>query len=129
MKTAKQLKDKYETDMKQLQENCKHPKIRDWLTWCDFHGNPINEVKQCEICWTILNRKINCFVCKKDFIIEEKDYRSWDQLCPECQKKGKYYCWAHKKFYDDPQGCSKCLEFLKKVEEMEKEVRKSEGNS
>ena len=121
MITAKQLKDKYEKDLEQLQETCKHEKVSGWLEYGDIRIRTGDRVKQCEICWTFLQRKLNCENCGKEFIVEEKDYSGlWTKLCPECLKKGKYYCWTHKKFHDKPEGCSECLKFLKQVEEIEK---------
>ena len=122
MKTAKQLKDKYEKDLKDLQETCKHEKVSNWLSYGNVRIRTNDRVKQCEICWTYLQRKLICGVCHKEYIIEEKEYRSWDQLCPECSKQGKYYCWQHKKFYNDPQGCSKCLEWIKQIEKRKQNV-------
>lgn len=121
--TAKQLKEKYEEDLKQLQRSCKHEKISRWLPAGDLRII-INEVKQCEICWKFISRRINCAACKKDFIISEEEYNALDQLCPECSKKGKYYCSIHNKFYNGPHGCSKCLEFLRQVEKIEKKDKK-----
>lgn len=123
MKTAKQLKDKYEKDIKHLQETCKHEKISDWLVARDFHGNEMNEVKQCEICWMYISRRINCSVCKNDFVILEKEYRTWDQLCPECSKKERHYCFTHNEFYNGLYGCSKCLKFLESVEKIKGKER------
>lgn len=123
MKTAKQLKERYEEDLKQLQETCKHEKVSGWLPCGDLRIT-VNEVKQCKICWMYISRRINCGVCKNDFVVSEKEYKAWDQLCPECSKKGKYYCFTHDEFYNGPYGCSKCLEFLRHTEIMERKGKK-----
>ena len=122
MITAKQLKEKYEKDLEQLQKTCKHKKVSGWLSYGSIRVTTGDRVKQCEICWTFLQRKLTCGVCHKDYIVEEKDYVSYENhLCPECTKKGKYYCWTHKQFHDKPEGCNKCLEFLRQLEEIEKD--------
>ena len=84
--TAKQLKEKYDKDLESLKKSCKHEKVSGWLGNCDFHGNVMHKVKQCEICWTILFRRPSCSACQKNYVIEEKDHKPWEQLCPECSK-------------------------------------------
>jgi len=58
MKTAKQLQDKYESDLKKLQESCKHPDITDWEEEWYMPGHSSgNYIKTCRICWKVIERK------------------------------------------------------------------------
>ena len=111
MVTAKELKKKYDRDLKKLQETCKHENISDWLVETDSHGDDTGvRIKQCKICWKLLLYKATCEACSKEFTYEfsKRDW-STSQLCPECLKKGRYYCWQHKLIHNDLQGCPKCL--------------------
>jgi len=55
--TAKELYEKYEKDLKDLQDNCKHGDVSDWLTyyWAPGHSN--SEAKQCNICHKIMETR------------------------------------------------------------------------
>lgn len=124
MVTAKELKDEYDKKLKELQETCKHPKVSDWMEYewspCHYSGY---QVKQCEICWKIVAKKTYCVACNKAIIYKEDETLiACDQhLCKECSKKGKYYCFSHKQFYDNPRGCTECIKFLDDVELSEME--------
>ena len=52
MKTAQELKDKFDKDLEELQNNCKHEDVTDWLIeeWAPAHSTGY-VVKQCRICW------------------------------------------------------------------------------
>ena len=115
MKTAQQLKDKYEKELENLQKTCNH-KHTEWLEIAEIHGNPSGiKVKQCKICWKKLLRKTKCEACGKDFTYDERDWTT-AQLCPECLKKGKYYCWEHKIIHNNRRGyCPKCKKIWKEV--------------
>lgn len=54
--TAKELRQKFETDLNQLQDNCKHEKISDWMDyeWAPGHSSPI-KVRTCAICEKIMD--------------------------------------------------------------------------
>lgn len=118
MKTATELKEQYEKDMKELQENCKHKDISDWIIIYEFHGNDTGvKVKQCNICWKELEYKAPCEACHKEFTYVKRDW-STSQLCPTCLKKGKYYCYKHKKLHSNRHGCPKCLKMFKEAEKI-----------
>lgn len=58
MITAQQLKDKYESDLKQLQQDCKHGDISDWMSeaWAPGHLTGAC-VKCCNVCWKTIERR------------------------------------------------------------------------
>ena len=127
MITAKQLKDKYEKDLKELQSTCKHPETK-WYEIVEMHGNLIGvQQLQCKICWDTLLYKSNCIACKKEYTSKEmiRIYSS-DQLCSECSKKGKWYCWEHRVFYNDRNGCPECGKGFDEAEKQTKKRRRKE---
>jgi len=77
METAKKLKEKYEKELKELQEDCKHEDISDWLTeeWAPAHSTGWL-VKSCNICWKIIQRKTSCPTCKKEIVLNEDEFKS-----------------------------------------------------
>lgn len=50
--TAKELKEKYEADIAELQKNCTHTEVSGWLIeqWAPGHCTG-RAVKVCDICW------------------------------------------------------------------------------
>ena len=120
--TAKELLDKYENDVAELQRTCKHEKISDWMIVREIHGNDTGvKYKQCEICWTKLEYKAPCEACGKEYTYTDGK-RDWtaSQLCPECMKKGKYYCWTHKQVHSNPHGCPACIKIFERAEKRDK---------
>jgi len=121
MTTAKQLRDKFEKDLKQLQDNCKH-EPSDWMehVWAPSHYSGF-QVKQCNNCWKIIKYKTYCISCRKEIITDEqKNSYQNDCLCDDCSKKGKYYCFEHKNFHNNPRGCDSCFRRFNKIKENEK---------
>jgi hypothetical protein len=55
--SAEQLKDKYEADLKYLQQTCKHEKISQWLPyyWAPAHYS--HDVRQCVTCWKVIEER------------------------------------------------------------------------
>jgi len=87
MKTAQQLRDKYEKDLENLQNTCGHHDT-DWFDETEIHGNLTGvKLKQCKTCWKVLLHKTNCESCGKEVTYEIRDWTR-AQLCPECSKKG-----------------------------------------
>lgn len=116
--TAKELQEQYEKDVQQLQENCKHKDISDWLIVREIHFNDTGiKVKQCNTCWKELKYKAPCEACHKEFTYVKRDW-STSQLCPTCLKIGKYYCYGHKKLHSNRRGCPKCLKMFKEAEKI-----------
>lgn len=90
--TADELKKKYETDLAELQKNCKHKDITDWIHFMWALGHYADyQVKQCNICWKILKKKLYCYGCGEQFVVDGDWNRSSDTdvLCPECSKEWK----------------------------------------
>jgi len=93
MKSAQELKDKYENDLKELQNKCKHEKT----VWCIEEWAPAHrtgwEVLTCKNCWKKIERKVNCINCGKLLRILEDDYQKKDIFDPIkqffCNKKCK----------------------------------------
>jgi len=54
---AQELLDKYESDLKQLQEVCKHEDVTDFIDewWAPAHSTGA-KVKTCNICWKTIER-------------------------------------------------------------------------
>ena len=95
MITAKELKEKYDKDLKELQENCKHEDITHWINSMYAPGHyGVWKVKQCNSCWKILQRMTSCGECGKDIILDEDEYQSLSFL--DALKQG--YC--NKECYD-----------------------------
>ena len=121
MKTAEQLKNEYERNLKKLQSECKHPKT-DWALewWAPAHASG-REVLSCMVCWKVLKYRMHCVACKKQFTTEKEINASQDTtLCDECQKKGKY-CSQHNVFYNkNEKYCPECQKFMDAVEKWEK---------
>ena len=55
--TAKDLYEKYQADMAELQSKCIHENVSDWLDeyWAPGHGTG-SKVKVCEICGKTVDR-------------------------------------------------------------------------
>jgi len=101
MKTAKQLKEKYEQDLKELQENCKHEDVSEWIKFMYAPGHyDIWNVKKCNICWKILQRMTQCGECGKDIILDEDKYKSLNYLDREERALKEGFCnkKCHKKW-------------------------------
>jgi len=114
MVTAQQMKDKFDSDLKTLQEECPHNNQSNWMehTYAPAHFSGF-QVKQCNDCWKILQYKYRCVACNKEFITTEKlNLYQHDCLCKDCLKKGKYYCCTHKQFHNNVRGCTLCLEMF-----------------
>jgi len=58
MSELKKLKQKYDADVKQLQESCPHPEISDWMPvqWAPGHYSGYS-VKLCKRCGKTLDRR------------------------------------------------------------------------
>ena len=54
--TAKELRNKFDKDLEELQNNCKHEKS-DWMPYSWAPGHFGNMVLVCEVCEKILERK------------------------------------------------------------------------
>jgi DNA-directed RNA polymerase subunit RPC12/RpoP len=112
MKTAKELRDRYELDLEKLQNKCKHTEISDWMEhwWAPAHYSGYT-VKICNICNKIVLWKYTCGVCHREFErITELTWKYGDVLCQDCRKKGRYYCYEHKQFHNNRYGyCGKCV--------------------
>ncbi len=123
--SARFLKEEFESDLNDLQNQCSHNSVSNWMEhfWAAGHYSGF-QVKQCNDCWKIIKYKTNCIACRKQIFTDEQvnAYQN-DCLCIECLKKGKYYCFVHKKFHDNPRGCSECMKFLDDVEKIETEER------
>ena len=54
----KQMKERHEKEIKELQENCKHKKVTDWLDmwWAPGHSTG-SKVKVCKFCGMIVKKK------------------------------------------------------------------------
>ncbi len=63
--TTKELREKFELDLKELQDNCSHDES-DWMPYMWAPGHFGNDVKVCKNCEKILETK-----CEK--ILETKD--------------------------------------------------------
>ena len=115
MISAKKLKEEYERKLKDLQNECSHNDISEWMehSWAPAHFSGF-QLKQCNYCWKIIEYRTSCIACKIKFITKEQPKRN-NCLCDRCLKKGKYYCVTHKKFYDDPQGCPICRKYFDEI--------------
>ena len=123
--TAKDLQDRYEKDMKDLQRSCEHKTVSDWLAVREMHGNDTGvRVKQCKICWLKLEYKAICEACHKEFTYVKRDWTT-SQLCPDCLKIGKYYCYQHKQLHNTPRGCPICMKRFERLEKSDKWEKKS----
>lgn len=118
MKTAKELKEQYESELKKLQEKCHHTNQSNWMEHCWAIGHFSGfEVKQCNDCWKSLQYRYRCIACGNEFITTEKrNLYQADCLCDECLKKGKYYCCTHEQFHNNARGCPLCLEIYEDEE-------------
>jgi len=58
MKTYKQLEKQFESDVEELQKNCKHEDISDWIEewWAVGHSTG-HRIKVCNICNKIIRRR------------------------------------------------------------------------
>ena len=81
---AEELKKKYESDLRELQERCKHKDTH----WCENWWAPAHptgwEVLSCSNCWRILKRKAMCSNCGKEILLDENEYRemSYEERYP-----------------------------------------------
>lgn len=75
IKTAKELKDKYDKDLKELQERCEH-KNTTWCTeeWIIGHSTGY-QVLSCSDCWKVIKRRFQCNYCDNLVEIEESKYK------------------------------------------------------
>jgi len=112
MKTAKELRRKFDRDMEELQESCEHKELSDWLDymWAPGHYS-LYRVKECKICGKIIYKMKTCEACQETYIINAEEYNIFNTICDKCKKKGKHYCSYHKKFYD--KKCPECEKFEK----------------
>ena len=121
--TAKSLREKYEKELKDLQESCSHDDLSVWMDhmWAPVHYSGY-QVKMCNICEKRMLVKVNCTNCGKEIIFKDDDFVSYEtHLCEDCQKKGKFYCVYHREFYDDV--CPKCKKFDELVMDAETNER------
>jgi len=118
MKTAKELKYKFDRDMEELQANCEHEEPSEWIDvmWAPGHYTDYR-IKECPICGKVLFKMKTCEGCSKTYVINVDEEDIFDCLCEKCKKKGKYYCSHHRKFYD--KKCPECEKFEKMCEEDE----------
>ena len=66
--TAKELRAKFEADLKQLQDTCKHKEISDWMEYHWAPGHCSGKVKICKKC----EKTIESTVPKaEDYIIKD----------------------------------------------------------
>ena len=54
METAKEMRARHERELEELQEQCLHPKVSDWLLQEWAPGHFVGEVKICELCEKVL---------------------------------------------------------------------------
>jgi len=82
MKTAQELKDEYDENLKKIQSKCEH-KDTTWCIeeWAPAHGTGW-DVRSCKNCWKVLNRKTTCINCSKEIMISEEEYKSLDYNHP-----------------------------------------------
>lgn len=57
MITAKELRDKFDADLKEMQEKCKHENVSDWMDYMWAPGHFGLPVKVCRHCDKIVERK------------------------------------------------------------------------
>lgn len=92
--TAKSLREDFENKLKNLQENCKHEDLSNWIEewWAPGHITGFM-VKQCNTCEKIISRKTSCWECRKEII--DNDIKKGDgktipfggNWCADCIKK------------------------------------------
>jgi hypothetical protein len=64
MSERKRLYDEYEKKLKQLQDECKHHQLNDWVDeWFAIGHSTGFMVKECVICGRIIHRQTSCFKC------------------------------------------------------------------
>ena len=75
IKTAEGLREKYNKDLEELQDTCKHIDKSEWMIeeWPPAHTTGW-EVIQCNTCWKLLERKSKCNRCGKSIHINEDEY-------------------------------------------------------
>jgi hypothetical protein len=88
-KTANELREKFEKDLQQLQERCKH-KPSKWIENYYFPMHPSGyQIKYCTICEKELDRKGKCSEC--GCIITDKNVDKfkdiWLGYCKKCSPK------------------------------------------
>ena len=118
MKTAKELKYKFDRDMEKLQASCSHKEVSDWIDvmWSPGHYTDYR-IKECLICGKVLFKMKTCQGCSETYIIDTDKEDIFDCLCEKCREKGNFYCSYHREFYN--RRCPKCEEFEKMCEEHE----------
>jgi hypothetical protein len=55
--TAKELRDKFDAELKEMQENCQHPEISDWMEYHWAIGHFSHWVKICRVCEKTVEEK------------------------------------------------------------------------
>jgi len=91
MSELEKLRKDFETKKQELQDNCPHTELSDWMDyqWAIGHSSGY-EVKVCERCEKIIKRRTGCWKCGK--VIEEDkiifgDGKSTPLNTPYCSNK------------------------------------------
>ena len=52
-----QMKERHEKEIKELQDNCKHEKISEWMPYMYAPGHYAGEVRCCDFCSKIIEKR------------------------------------------------------------------------
>lgn len=102
METYESLRDEFDRKVEELRKGCTHPKVSDWAVecWAPAHSTGY-EVKACEICGAVVNRRTRCSKCGR--LLEEKDFVKGDGktralnevFCQACEDKWREFAKGH----------------------------------
>lgn len=56
METINEMRERHGREIEELQKNCKHPEISDWMNYMWAPGHFLGKVKVCKICGEIVER-------------------------------------------------------------------------
>ncbi len=102
METYETLREEFDRKVEALRERCTHPKVSGWMVewWAPAHSTG-HEVKACEICGMVVNRRANCSKCgrlleEKEFVYGKGDTRPTSEVfCQACEDKWREFTKGH----------------------------------
>ena len=105
MKTYSELKKEFDEKVKDLQSNCKHEDVSDWIVewWAAAHATGW-QVKRCNICNKVVARKTICSDCAKELIKDVDVIKEVGGIsyCEKCAPKAETEEKKRLELFDQP---------------------------
>ena len=104
MTTYNELKGDFDKLVEDLQSNCKHEDVSDWMDECYAVAHPTGwQVKMCNICDKMVARKTKCADCDKELIegVDVIKIVSSLSYCEKCVPKAEAEKEDTHKFFEE----------------------------